>query len=387
MKEWMKASLNRQILTMLVGSMTLLGILIYLAENYIVSTADYYREEVGSAVELSLVSTELQSTFKTQVQEWKNVLIRGGNQKDREKYWGKFQDSENEIKELLATLEKGDKKELTKETVDKFKKSHDFMASKYREGYRIFNNSGFNAQRADAAVRGIDREPAKLLASINGILKADMEKSASEEHGALVKAEFITLGFLVAIIALFVFAMFRLINRVVINPLSELAGRVQDYGAGRDVDFSFNRKDELGSLASTLEDMQRQRKEAAKKEQEEAEKRRLEQEEQAKKDAIVAAENGRIKQALDVCQANVMMADADMNIVYLNDSVQDMLKNAEQELQTALPNFAVDNLMGFNVDGFHKNPSHQRNLLKDLREVYETSLEVAGRTFNLVAMT
>ena len=104
-----------------------------------------------------------------------------------------------------------------------------------------------------------------------------------------------------------------------------------------------------------------------------------------KEEKRIAAENARTKQALDVCQANVMMADADLNIVYLNDSVKDMLSDAESDLKKDLPNFDVNTLMGFNVDGFHKNPSHQRNMLRDLRESYQTRLEVGGRTFDLVA--
>ncbi len=103
------------------------------------------------------------------------------------------------------------------------------------------------------------------------------------------------------------------------------------------------------------------------------------------KDEAVAAENSRNKQALDVCQANVMMADADLNIVYLNDSVKKMLTEAQNEIRTDLPNFDVNTLIGFNVDGFHKNPAHQRGMLKDLNSVYETSILVGGRTFALVA--
>jgi methyl-accepting chemotaxis protein len=99
----------------------------------------------------------------------------------------------------------------------------------------------------------------------------------------------------------------------------------------------------------------------------------------------ISAENSRTRSALDVCQANVMMADEELNIVYLNDSVREMLNDAQSDIKKDLPNFDVKNLMGFNVDGFHKNPSHQRGMLRDLRDVYKTNIVVGGRTFNLVA--
>lgn len=98
-----------------------------------------------------------------------------------------------------------------------------------------------------------------------------------------------------------------------------------------------------------------------------------------------SAENFRIRQALDVCGTSVMMSDADLNIVYLNNAVKDMLRAREADIKKDLPNFSVDKLMGTNVDDFHKNPAHQRGMLKDLRDPHSTVLKLAGLTFDLVA--
>ncbi|MBQ4839529.1 MULTISPECIES: methyl-accepting chemotaxis protein [Pseudoalteromonas] len=98
-----------------------------------------------------------------------------------------------------------------------------------------------------------------------------------------------------------------------------------------------------------------------------------------------AAKNARISSALNVCQANVMLADDDCNIVYGNESVMSMLRKNQAQLQTALPRFNVDTLMGQNIDIFHANPSHQRNLLSNLTDTYKTDIEVAGFTFGLIA--
>ncbi|TMP25269.1 chemotaxis protein [Pseudoalteromonas rubra] len=89
--------------------------------------------------------------------------------------------------------------------------------------------------------------------------------------------------------------------------------------------------------------------------------------------------------ALKGCQANIMVADKDLNIVYLNDSVKSMLSANERQLQADLPGFNVASLIGTNIDSFHKNPSHQRNILANLRETYQTQIKVAGLTFELIA--
>ncbi|MCG9720476.1 methyl-accepting chemotaxis protein [Shewanella sp. Isolate7] len=99
----------------------------------------------------------------------------------------------------------------------------------------------------------------------------------------------------------------------------------------------------------------------------------------------LAQENSRIKQALDVCRANVMVADADYNIIYLNDSVTQMLKDNEQTLQQTLTKFNTDSLIGSNIDLFHQNPAHQRKMLDRLTGSYDTSIQVAGLDFTLIA--
>lgn len=93
----------------------------------------------------------------------------------------------------------------------------------------------------------------------------------------------------------------------------------------------------------------------------------------------------RIKMALDVCDTNVMMADADYNIIYMNDAVNEMMSVAESDIRKDLPNFESRNLMGSNIDIFHKNPAHQRSMLERLTDVYRSEIVVGGRTFGLTA--
>ncbi|MGN7439478.1 MAG: methyl-accepting chemotaxis protein [Alcanivorax sp.] len=88
---------------------------------------------------------------------------------------------------------------------------------------------------------------------------------------------------------------------------------------------------------------------------------------------------------LDKIMSNVMVADDDLNIVYMNESIMEFLQEAESDIQKDLPHFDVKNLIGQNIDIFHKNPAHQRTMLKNLPEGYKTSIKVGGRHFGLVA--
>ncbi len=92
-----------------------------------------------------------------------------------------------------------------------------------------------------------------------------------------------------------------------------------------------------------------------------------------------------IKQALDVSATAVMIADTDFNISYMNSAIQKMMQETENTLQKQLPQFNARALMGSNIDKFHKNPSHQRQLLSRLTATYKTQLEIQGLTFSLKA--
>ncbi|WP_447744199.1 methyl-accepting chemotaxis protein [Pseudomonas nicosulfuronedens] len=102
------------------------------------------------------------------------------------------------------------------------------------------------------------------------------------------------------------------------------------------------------------------------------------------KAAADAAEyNARIKSALDNVSANVMIANNDLEIIYMNRTVTEMLGNAEADIRKQLPNFNASRLMGANIDMFHKNPAHQRGMLAHLTARHKAELNLGGRRFSL----
>ena len=96
-------------------------------------------------------------------------------------------------------------------------------------------------------------------------------------------------------------------------------------------------------------------------------------------------ENTRIKNALDKCTTNVMIADIDLNIIYMNETVTTMMQRNEAELRKVLPQFDARKLVGQNIDVFHKNPAHQRGLLSALKATYKTQIQVGNLHFSLMA--
>ena len=89
--------------------------------------------------------------------------------------------------------------------------------------------------------------------------------------------------------------------------------------------------------------------------------------------------------AAKVIGANVMVADDNFNIVYVNEALSSLLGEAESELKKILPQFDVNRLIGTNIDVFHNNPVHQRALLQRLSGKHKATIRIGNRTFDLLA--
>lgn len=99
-----------------------------------------------------------------------------------------------------------------------------------------------------------------------------------------------------------------------------------------------------------------------------------------------AEEVGRLVSAMQGMTTNVMMADTNRVINYMNPSVIEMLKKREKQLQAVFPGFSSDKIIGTNIDDFHKNPAHQQRLLQPENLPYQSSIKVAGLSFDLKAV-
>lgn len=93
-----------------------------------------------------------------------------------------------------------------------------------------------------------------------------------------------------------------------------------------------------------------------------------------------------LQNAIKGAQTNLMMCDSDLNITYANNAVVEMLKNRRAELATVWPGLDPDNLVGQNIDQFHKNPAHQRGLLADRSRLpAQADINVGGASFQVNA--
>lgn len=101
-----------------------------------------------------------QVNFKKQVQEWKNILLRGQERDLYGKHLAAFESDEQRVrgnlKDLKVTM---DKMRIPAGSVDGILASHEELGGKYREALKHYDRKGLQSGAAvDRLVRGIDRE-------------------------------------------------------------------------------------------------------------------------------------------------------------------------------------------------------------------------------------
>ncbi|AKR43344.1 methyl-accepting chemotaxis protein [Methylophilus sp. TWE2] len=98
-----------------------------------------------------------------------------------------------------------------------------------------------------------------------------------------------------------------------------------------------------------------------------------------------AREAAMIKQALESSSNNLMVADNDGIITYMNSSTLELMRESASTFKELFPSFNPDKLIGQNFDLFHKSPAHQRNLLASLTGKHVAELPIGSMFFRLTA--
>ncbi|WP_404391053.1 methyl-accepting chemotaxis protein [Pseudoalteromonas phenolica] len=104
----------------------------------------------------------------------------------------------------------------------------------------------------------------------------------------------------------------------------------------------------------------------------------------AEEKARIASENARVKYALDGSSGQVMIADKDLNVIYMNNAIHDMFKVASQDIKQAIPHFNHEAIIGNRVDAFFEHFSDKVEDFKTQTASIETEFVISGRTFTVI---
>jgi methyl-accepting chemotaxis protein len=116
--------------------------------------------------------------FKKQVQEWKNILLRGNEQELFDKHMRAFDEEDRNVDEYLQSVsDMAATMGLQVPEIAEAIKIHKKMGYQYRDALKEYRKSDLkSAVRVDKKVRGIDREPTDQIDAIVDIIKAQTDK-------------------------------------------------------------------------------------------------------------------------------------------------------------------------------------------------------------------
>ncbi|MFC7435830.1 methyl-accepting chemotaxis protein [Hydrogenophaga bisanensis] len=215
-----------------------------------------FEVEVHASHENAAAAGRLLSQFKTQVQEWKNTLLRGKDPAQLERYWTAFNNIEREIAQastqLAQALPAGESQDLVKQ----FAAAHATMGQNYRKAFETFKAADFDHAVGDKAVSGMDREPARLLDAAVKHIADDSAALAQQAEASATRAATISLV-LMGLVCVVGIAGGVLFSRSIVRPI-ERAVHVASQVAGGDLTARVDAQgsDEVAQLLQAMQAMQ-----------------------------------------------------------------------------------------------------------------------------------
>jgi len=234
-----------------------LGVISVICFSLLTKSVQEFETLLNSEVTASMMASDATLGFKIQVQEWKNVLLRGHDDGQREKYWGKFEERHNKVQETAKNLLNMPLTPEQRGQVEKFVNVHNALLPKYKTGLDAFIASGYDHKAGDKAVAGIDREPTKLIDSITKSL-LDLAKNNSKSVQANAKTTVIAGVAIIALSIPFVLlVVYFIINKMILLPLQNVRTYLGNLRQGH-LEFPVEKDtgDEMGQMYNSVRALQ-----------------------------------------------------------------------------------------------------------------------------------
>ena len=218
-------------------------------------SSDLY-ERTSEIVTLSLSA---QVHFKKQVQEWKNVLLRGTDAGQYATYLSQFEEQENRTREAMERLmQRLEQNPDAQRTAAAFLRAHSRLGNTYRDALSHYHQDDPDSyRRVDELVRGVDREPTDLLdeivARVDGFRAAQLAAIARNTDAVETQVLLLVAGTMSGAIILLILLVDRTIGRPMVAA-TDIARRIS--GGDLTSPIRVTGRDEAAQLLGAMKLMQ-----------------------------------------------------------------------------------------------------------------------------------
>ena len=198
----------------------------------LVRTQTEYEATIDRVTKAKKAGREAQINFKIQVQEWKNVLLRGTDRADFERYFSQFESREARVRDNLRDLKAftGEALPGMRDRIRALLETHRSLGTAYREALAAFDPDDPTSYRiVDRRVRGIDRAPQRRLEAVTALVDETMDRlladvrarvSAAKTEAVWTSSIVVAMGFLVTAFLLYqVYASSKRLERARLDAI------------------------------------------------------------------------------------------------------------------------------------------------------------------------
>ena len=210
------------------------------------------------------------------------------------------------------------------------------------------------------AIEGRDFDSEEIIPRINNSMRESeariiellklRDMRLAREHSRTIASSaelsrnfYIVTGFVISFICLMLFVVGRSVTRSM-NSATRIADSIANGVLDNDINVSSN--DEAGQLLRSLSVMQTNLEKSISNERR------------------TANVSNRIKQALDNSSNNIMLANKDDQVIYINNAMKAYLERYDADFRTGLPGTDHDETIGNTIDKFMTDPAHKRDILE-----------------------
>ena len=198
--------------------------------------------------------------FKTQVQEWKNILIRGNDVEQFQRYSKSFgkhaQDVSSRLQDIAGRLQAEGSPRVAE--VKALAAAHAAMHERYVTALKDFDAADpESGKKVDRAVKGIDRSATEAMTALTRLIEQDVKALGDETRArtsALYRTGLITLSVAIAVLSLLLIVGIVLTLRRLTTSLSSLQGALGQARARMDLTVRApdSRGDELSAAGASI---------------------------------------------------------------------------------------------------------------------------------------
>jgi methyl-accepting chemotaxis protein len=287
--------------------------------------------ESGRIDNLLMTAARVQTDFQVQIQEFKNILLRGEDidlfKKHNEAFKQRREAVQVGLDEVSTAMEQAG---MDKSATEELLLAHSELSFRYGEAAKMVKGMGLAAAtEADRSVRGLDRQTSQGLIDLRAAIDkfaAQRAQERGEQIGQTVGTARVLMGLVtllggLSVLLAVLFGLRRLLARIGGEPDDAVAifARIADGDLNTEVPAAAR----TDSLMAELGRMQQQLRERVA-----AEHR-------------TAAETSRIKRALDCAGTSMMLVDSNSELLYCNQSMQNLLETRAPAFGQGASGFCV----------------------------------------------